>query len=93
MYCAIHNNEVLACCDKELLGKKVRYKDIEIEIKESFYGKKEIDEKKLAELLKEFKNINLIGNKTVNVAIREGIVSEKNVMEIDKIKHTVIIKI
>ena len=49
--------------------------------------------KELRNKLHEFENINIVGNKAVQVALDEGVVSDENVIEIAKVKHVQIFKI
>lgn len=44
-------------------------------------------------MLHEFENINIVGNKAVQIAIEEGIAGQENVVEIGKQKHVQIFKI
>lgn len=60
---------------------------------ERFYKGKLVSEKELAELLKEFENINLVGKKTVNTAIKNGIAGKQSVIKIGKVPHVQIFKI
>jgi hypothetical protein len=84
---------VLACCDRELRGKTIAQGAIHFEISEEFYGNEKINEKALAELLKQNTNINLVGNKAVGVALREGIISANDIIRICGIPHVQIFKI
>ena len=43
--------------------------------------------KELRSKLHEFGIINIVGNKAVQVALDEGVVSDENVIEIAKVKH------
>lgn len=49
--------------------------------------------KELQSKLHEFGNINIVGNKAVQVVLDEGLVSDENVIEIAKVKHVQIFKI
>ena len=96
IFCKIHkknNLTVLAVCDKELIGKTLSEKEICFTVSEKFYKEKEIHESKLREMLKEFDNINLIGKKSVGIALNEGLVEEKNIIKIKNIPHIQIFKL
>ena len=84
---------VLAACDKNILGKKIEEGKICFEVKESFYKGKEAGKKELAELLKNYSNINLVGEKTVAVAIEEKVTEEKNILMIQGVPHVQIFRI
>lgn len=96
MYCktySVENNTVLACCDKEVLGKNLKEGNYDIRIEEDFYMGEEITEEKLAELLKEYNNINLFGKKSVGVALKQGLLSEKDIIKIEGIEHAIIMRL
>lgn len=84
---------MLACCDKELAGKTLVEGKICFEIRESFFKGFEVSEEKLSELLKEAENANLVGKKTINAALRQGLISESSIKFIQKIPHALIFKI
>lgn len=96
IFCRIHGVEpkqVLAACDSDILGKTFEEGELFFEVKESFYGKKEVSEKKLGELLDEFGSINLVGEKTVGIALRKGLISESGIIRIKGIPHAQIYRI
>ena len=93
MYFKVHSGQVLACCDKELAGKKIRAGNLEVEADVSFYGNEEISGERLAEMLKECQNANLLGKKAVEVALKAKVISEKGVIKIGKVPHAVILKL
>jgi hypothetical protein len=84
---------MLAVCDKELSGKTLKSENMEFFVNRKFYGDTKISEKKLAELLNEFDNINLIGNKSVGVALKAKIIGEKSIIKIAGISHAQIFKL
>ena len=87
------SNSVLAVCDKELCGKTLKSGRADFVVSKGFYEGKEISEKRLKTMLHEFENINIVGNKAVQLAMEEGIACKENVIEIGKIKHVQIFKI
>ncbi len=96
MYIKLHptqNSVVLACCEKELVGKILAEGDYYLEIKDLFYKDKLIDEKELRQLLKEADNINLLGEKPVSVALSEGLIKERDIIRIRDVPHVNIFKI
>ncbi len=83
---------MLAACDKELSGKTLKNDEIEFFVSEKFYGNAEISEEVLAELLNEFGSINLVGKKSVGVALNEKIIREKSIIKISGIPHAQIFR-
>ena len=62
-------------------------KDAEFKISEEFYGKKEFAWEEVAARMRNGRNINLVGNVTVEMAVKEGLVNADSVIEIEGIKH------
>ena len=83
---------LLACCDKELIGKTLKEKDIEISVNKRFYKEKEVNEIELKKLLKKANNINLLGKKCVKVALTEGFINKNNIIKISGVPHVQIYK-
>jgi len=83
----------LACCDEELIGKTLSEGELFFEVKEKFYKGFEVSEEKLAELLKQAENANLVGKKTVGTALKEGLISKNSIRLIQSIPHVQIFKL
>lgn len=81
------NNDLLAVCDKEHLGKTFEEGEISFTVSERFFGGEEITEKELIQLIKEFNSVNLFGNKCVEIAEKEGLISSASIIKIKGIKH------
>ena len=82
---------VLAACDSELINKTLNEKDKQVIITEKFYGKNKATKQEFIKLLNKHKNINLVGNKAVEIAIDQGKV--KNYSSIKGVKIAIIITI
>ena len=96
IYCKIHKNQngtVFAACDEEILGKTLKQGTIEFFVSEKFYKEEKVSEQELRKRLKSFDNINLIGNKAVQIAIEEQLLDEKSILYIEKIAHAQIFRI
>lgn len=96
MISKIHEQQekiVLAACDKELLEKTFEDKKARIEITEDFYGTKETTEEELSEDLEEADIINLVGEKTIALAVKNGLADPDQTLKIDGIPHAQIVKI
>ena len=84
---------VLACCDRELLGKTISDEKMELRVSEAFYGGSPVNEKELAEMLHEYGNINLMGKKCVSIAIKEGLLTERAVIKVNSVMHAIIMRL
>jgi hypothetical protein len=96
--------DVVAVCDKELLGKVFEEPSgdgevtMQLDVKESFYkGKegKEVSEEEVIKIMKlmaaEDATFNIVGPKSVASALKAGIIKEENIGEIKGIPYTLIL--
>lgn len=87
--------DVVAVCDSELLGEKFEEGKFQLDVKESFFKGEKFSEERITEILKDMKKedatFNLIGKRTVNIAIKNGIVLEKHVGKIKDIPYALIL--
>ena len=86
------NETLLAMCDEELIGKKIK-NDIQVEITEDFYGNEKCDEEKALMLVKQATIINAIGSKTIEFLKKNDIVDEKFILKIKDVPHAQVIMI
>ena len=96
MYCKIYetqNGTVLAACDKEIIGKTLIEGEYHVAIGEKFYKGEAVDAERLGELLSEAVSINLFGKKAVGVAVKQGFLTDKDVIRIAGVEHAVILKV
>lgn len=97
MYFKVHKSyrNVIAICDSELLGKRFEYGRFQLDVKESFYKGEKAGENEIIELLermsREDATFSIVGNKSVNAAIKAGIINEDEVGEIQSIKFALIL--
>lgn len=90
MYIKIHNTgdrAVIAVADKELIGKTIEENNLELKITERFYKGEEKTEEEIIEILKKATNVNLVGKKTINAALKAGVISKENILTIQNIPH------
>ncbi|HLD16007.1 MAG TPA: DUF424 family protein [Candidatus Nanoarchaeia archaeon] len=81
------NRYVIAVCDKDLIGKTIENKKYKIKITERFYKGEEMNEAQVIGILKDAGNVNIMGKRAVEIALKSGIISEKNIIKIGKVKH------
>ncbi len=84
--------KILAACDEEILGKTFKGNGLCITVFESFYGGKIVTEDEFTDMMTYVSIMNLVGNKTVDLAIKAGYVDEKRVLVIGGIKHAQVVK-
>jgi len=65
----IHEN-VVACCDVELVGKNFEEDKLFLDISKRFYEGEVFDEEKIIEVLRGASNLSLVGDKIIVLALR-----------------------
>jgi hypothetical protein len=87
--------DIVAICDEELLGKKFEEGKFQLDIKENFYKGKEVDVESLIEIMKKMSaedaTFNIVGKKSVNAALKTGIISEEGIGKISGIPFALIL--
>jgi hypothetical protein len=78
---------VLAVCDKELLGKIIETEKLEFNVSKKFYGGEEVTEKELLKKLKEVDSANLIGNNCIEILEKQGLINQGSIITINGVKH------
>jgi hypothetical protein len=94
MYARMHRmggDMILAACDDELLGESLEGGGRRIEVTEEFYSGAAVSEEQLAEWMRSAGSMNLIGNRAVGVAVREGYASPDQAFEICGVKYLMVV--
>jgi len=79
--------DVIALCDKELLGKRFEEGKMQLELKDSFYSGEEIDENKAIDVLMENQEacFNIVGKKACNAALKAGVIEKESIKTVQSI--------
>lgn len=83
---------LLAACDEEVLGKTFAEGNLRLKVGEGFYKDEIVGESDLTDCLASYDNMNLVGNETVNIAIREGHVDRDCVITINGVMHAQVLR-
>ena len=87
--------DVIAVCDANLLGKKFEEGKFQLDVKESFFKGEKTYEEEAVSIMKQMSvedsTFNIIGEKSVNAAVKEGILSKQEVNEIQGIPFALIL--
>lgn len=78
---------LLAACDAELLGTTHKEGKLQIQVSPGFYDGLRVGESDLGAYLRACTLANLVGPRTVNVAIGLGLVDPQNVLTIGGVPH------
>ncbi len=83
MIVKINRNEkgeiILAVCDKELIGKCVEEGGKQLDLANEFYGGEELSEAETGDLIRNSYLVNLVGQKSVHLGLREELIQKENV--------------
>jgi hypothetical protein len=78
---------LVAACDWDIIGKTFRSEELKIHVSEGFYKGDSGDEDMLVNRLEMATIANLVGEKTLEIAIRRGFVDPDRVLVIGGIPH------
>ena len=78
---------LVAVCDKDLIGKTLRDGKIKLEVKKEFYGDQLTTPEEAAKALSEANTGNIVGKKSVKIAIDRNLVDPSAVIHIAGIPH------
>ena len=90
MYVKIHRSahtEIIAACDKNLIGRKIKEDALEIFVSEDFYKGDLMEKKEVVALLKTSSNTNLVGEVAFLCGLEAGIITIFSVIIIGGTKH------
>ncbi len=82
---------ILAVCDKEVVGRTLKGDGRSLTVTESFYKGTQIEEETLVEWMKSASSMNIVGNRAVEIAIREGYASQDQAFELDGVRYLVVV--
>ena len=85
-------NLMLNICDPELIDKTLQDGNTKIKINPNYYAERDVDEHEAKNLLTKCNSINMVGEKTVSLAICIGIVSEKSIRRIEGVPFLIVFK-
>jgi uncharacterized protein len=89
---AVHNYQqgvqvLLAACDPELLDTEHKEGKLRLEVPSRFYDGMRVDEAGLRAVLSSCTVANLVGPKTIEVAVEMGLVDPDHVLEVNGVPH------
>ncbi len=98
MYLKIHESprgKVVAVCDKELIGKILEDENTAMDLKNysGFYVGEHVGKDDVEKALEKFSSANIVGKKSVGVALSAGVVSKEDIMYINETPYIQIYKI
>lgn len=87
--------EIVAICDSELIGKKFEQDNLQLDIKENFYKGKQVTKQELEKIINTMKKqdatFNIVGEKSIAIAIEQGIINKQAVKKIKQIPFALVL--
>lgn len=97
MFLKIHRSrefgDIVAVCDRELLNTILRDGDLEVSVTEAFYGNTPATGSEVQEALKQAGSANLMGGRSVAIAIGMGLVKKSGCRMIGSVPHAQIYRL
>jgi hypothetical protein len=87
VHCSPGAGDIVAVCDRELLNTTISHGELSVKISEWFYGNCPASEDMVRAALKKAGNINLMGKRSVGIAIDMGLVTQSGCIMIGDIPH------
>lgn len=86
---------VVAICDRELIGKRFEEGKFQLDVKENFFRGKEVSEEEALEIMRDMKledsTFNIIGKRAVNAALKAEIITKDGVGNIANIPFALVL--
>ena len=79
------NKILLSVCDDDLLGKKFTEGEKQLDLTSEFYAGEQVTKTEASDLMRNVDYLNIVGKKSVQLAIDEELIEEENVIFIDGI--------
>ncbi|WP_257299159.1 DUF424 domain-containing protein [Haloarchaeobius sp. FL176] len=84
---------LVSVCDPDVLGETFEDGDLSLTVSEEFYAGDEVDEDQVIDSLHRASVANIVGERSVTVAIDAGIVEEANVLTIEDTLHAQLLRL
>jgi hypothetical protein len=97
MYLKIHESyrKVAALSDSDLMGKRFEEGKRQLDIRENFYKGDLMEEKQIIETLKDLAlddaTFNIVGKKSINAAIKAGIITKEMIGKVQDIPFALVL--
>jgi len=85
--------KIICLCDKNLIGKKIEDKDLQLDVSKSFYNGLDSSEDEVFNETREFSSLNIVGKEAADFALKNGLISKNNIIKIKNIPHAIVISL
>jgi uncharacterized protein len=87
--------DIVAVCDSELIGKRFEEGKLQLDIKENFFSGEEMNEEETIKILEKMADedatFNIIGEKSIEAALKAGVILEESVCYVQGIPFVLIL--
>jgi len=83
----VRGEVMVAACDRELLGRKFEEGELTLDVKESFYYESFVTEQTFLNSMKIATIANLVGERVISLAIKEGFIDKDGIIKIEGVPH------
>lgn len=93
-YMKVHRSQgeaIVAICDKELQGNTYEEDDLQISVREGFYGDMTASEDDILSAVEKATIVNVVGNRIVDLLSSRKLLNEDNVVTVGGVKHAQIV--
>ena len=90
MIVKIHKKDektIMAVCDSDLIGRIFEDNELQLDLSSDFYKGEQKNEKEVGDLIRNSDSVNLVGEKSIQIGLNEGIIEKKDVKFIQKIPY------
>jgi len=84
---------LVAACDLNLLGKTLRFGEINFEVSREFYGGSVVSVEEAVNLMRQGTAVNMVGLTIVKRAIEEGLIHPQAILKISGVPHAQIVRL
>lgn len=84
---------VVALCDESVIEKELEMREMRIKVSKEFYGGRLIDEEVAVRLMNKATIGNLLGERIVELAEKNGFITKENIILIDGVPHAQFVKL
>ena len=88
-----HIERIVALCDKELIGKKLRDGNLRLNVNPRFYKGELADTDSIKDAFKIATIANIVGEKSIALALKEGVIKKENIIRISGVPHAQMVMI
>ena len=78
---------LVSVCDPDVLGETFENGEVSLTVEADFYDGEEVDEDEVVDSLARCAVANIVGTRSVEVAIEHGFVEEGNVLDLGETRH------